>query len=140
MAFIKCPKCGCQIDENVAECPSCGCPFYTTSMEEELLNECKSTETESSIKIFADSILKWGNILAIVILCVQLFGCFVIFILDPNMAFNILICIFGGLLALLEYFITKFIVKTIWSSIMLSLNISTTLKRIEIKLEKQGTY
>ena len=148
MDFFYCPECGCQINENTTECPLCGCPINSTSVDEELLNEGKSTEAESTIRDYANTILKWGNYLAIfnfimtviygvgscgLYLMTNYFGYTELFICS----IVVVVCI---ILGFLSYIITKFIAKLIWASIMLFVNISTTLKRIEIKLEEHGTH
>ena len=144
MDFLCCPECGCQINENTTECPSCGCPINSTSVDEDLLNEGKSTEAESTIRDYANTILKWGNILAVIILVAQLIIFTSIFFCaiaaNTNVGYGFFTWIIGSLCAVLEYFITKFFVTLIWASIMLFVNISTTLKRIEIKLEEHGTH
>ncbi len=144
-----CKECGCQMEDNAQVCPQCGCPAedakVSAFMDADVLNEGKSTEAESTIIDYAYSILKWGNILAIFNLIIAIiygvgFGAFIICDVGSTGAyigvFVIIICVVFGFLS---YIITKFIAKLIWASIMLFVNISTTLKRIEIKLEENGT-
>lgn len=66
-----CKECGHQIDDNVQVCPNCGCPVENASasvfMNSNVLNQGKSTEAESVISNYAESIVKWGNVLAILL-------------------------------------------------------------------------
>lgn len=147
-----CKECGCQMEGNAQSCPQCGCPAedakVSAFMDADILNEGKSTEAESTITDYAYSILKWGNILAIfnfimtviygvgscgLYLMTNYFGYTELFICS----IVVVVCI---ILGFLSYIITKFIAKLIWSIIMLFVNISTTLKRIEIKIDENGTH
>lgn len=139
-----CKECGHQMDDNVQVCPNCGCPVENASasafMNGNVLNQGKSTEAESVISNYAESILKWGNVLAILLPIYYIFiaiinSCF----LKDYAAIATTICS-GILSAILSYFLVKFAAKLIWASIMLFVNISTTLKRIEIKIEENGTH
>jgi uncharacterized membrane protein YvbJ len=138
-----CKECGCQMDDNAQACPQCGCPAENASasvyMDANVLNEGKSTEAESTISNYAESILKWGNVLSILlpVLCIikTIVGCC---FLRDSVSMVITICS-GIFSAILCYFLAKFIAKLTWASIMLFVNISTTLKRIEIKLDENGT-
>lgn len=144
-----CKECGHLMDDNAQSCPNCGCPAENASasafMDADVLNEGKSTEAESTIKDYAESILKWGNILAIIIfvMCI-ISGLFAGITVMANggstgMYVGIGIIAFYVLMSFIAYVITKFIVKLVWAVITLFVNISTTLKRIEILLDKNGT-
>lgn len=139
------------MEDNVQVCPQCGCPAedakVSAFMDADILNEGKSTEAESTITDYAYSILKWGNILAIfnfIMTIIYGVGSCGLYLLTNYFGYNeLLVCLFIVIicvvLGFLSYIITKFIAKLIWASIMLFVNISTTLKRIEIKLEENGT-
>ena len=147
-----CKECGCQMDDNAQACPQCGCPAENASasayMDADVLNEGKSTEAESTIKDYADAILKWGNILAIINFVLAIIygvGSCGLYLATNHFGYGELcICFFVVVLFIflgfLSYIITKFIAKLIWAIIMLFVNISTTLKRIEIKLDENGTH
>ena len=153
-----CKECGHQMDDNAQACPHCGCPAENASecpventsasdyMDTDVLNECKSTEAESTIKDYADAILKWGRILAI---CGGILNFLYVLINGIVMMANdeyggtgmsIFYTILSPISGILTFIITKFIAKLIWATIMLFVNISTTLKRIEIKLDEYGTH
>ncbi len=145
-----CKECGHALDDNAQVCPNCGCPTETASapafMGGTVLNEGRSTEAKSTI--IAASVLKWGNILAIInLVSAIIYGASsCAFYLIANRFGYTEICIWTSVvilfvfLGILSYIITKLITKAIWAIIMLLVNISTTLKRIEIKLEENGTH
>jgi uncharacterized membrane protein YvbJ len=142
-----CKECGHALDDNAQVCPNCGCPTETASapafMDGTVLNEGRSTEAESTISDLATSILKWGNILAKWVPIIMLIGT----VINSIQAFSngavlagIISIIIAIVSAFIYGFIIKIIAKLIWATIMLFVNISTTLKRIEIKLEENGTH
>ena len=139
-----CKECGHQMDDNVQVCPNCGCPVENASastfMNGNVLNQGKSTEAESVISNYADSILKWGNVLAILLPIYYIFIAIINSCLLKNYAAMAATICSGLISAILSYFLAKFVAKLIWASIMLFVNISTTLKRIEIKIEENGTH
>ena len=142
-----CKECGHPLDDNTQICPNCGRPTETASasafMDNTILNEGRSTEAESTISDLATSILKWGNILAKWVPIIMLIGT----VINSIQAFSngavlagIISIIIAIVSAFIYGFIIKIIAKLIWATIMLFVNISTTLKRIEIKLEENGTH
>lgn len=140
-----CKECGHQMDDNVQVCPNCGCPVENASasafMDKDVLNQGKSTEAESIISGVAASILKWGNILSVIVPICTIF----MSIAAIGMAREggeVAIIVIGYIIeAVIYYFLIRLIAKLIWGVIMLFVNMSTTLKRIEIKLEEQnGTH
>ena len=143
-----CKECGHQMDDNVQVCPNCGCPVENASasafMDKDVLNQGKSTEAESTISDLADSILKWGNIAAKIVPIFAFINSIVssIILFDSNSIMGGIFAIIMGVVgAVLYFYIIKIVAKLIWATIMLFVNISTTLKRIEIKLDEQnGTH
>jgi len=104
-------------------------------MDIDILNKGKSTEAESVISRYAESVLFWGRILAIAVaLLVVIFDC-----IDAVKWGVHSIHIITLPLAIFWYFVIRGIAKLIWATITLFVNISTTLKRIEIKLEQDAS-
>lgn len=143
-----CKECGHQMDDNVQVCPNCGCPVENASAscltDEDVLNQGKSTDAESIISDLADSILKWGDIAAKIVPIFAFINSIIssisLFYSNSIMG-GIFVIILGVVGAVLYYYIIKIVAKLIWATIMLFVNISTTLKRIEIKLDEQnGTH
>lgn len=132
-----CKECGHQFDDNVQACPNCGCPVKRVSatipIDDTILNKGRSTEAELTVSKFAESILKWGNILSIV----GLIGFGIGGLISAKQAlFAPVICLLYGF----SFFVViRLLSKIIWGVITLFVNISTTLKRIEILLEQNGT-
>lgn len=144
-----CKECGHPLDDYAQICPNCGCPTENASasafMDDTVLNEGKSTEAESTISDLATSILKWGNILAVLVPILILIGTAINSISafsysNHNVPAGIITIISGIVGAFIYGFIIKIVAKLIWATLMLFVNISTTLKRIEIKLEENGTH
>ena len=144
-----CKECGHSLDDYAQICPNCGCPTENASasafMDDTVLNEGKSTEAESTISDLATSILKWGNILAVLVPILILIGTAINSISafsysNHNVPAGIITIISGIVGAFIYGFIIKIVAKLIWATLMLFVNISTTLKRIEIKLEENGTH
>ena len=144
-----CKECGHPLDDNAQECPLCGCPVEKEStsavVDTDLLNEGKNTEAESTIRDYAELILKWGNILAIFNFLLVTIYCVINGVITINInngaeAVGIILIILAVGIGYLAYLGTKFLAKLIWAVIMLFVNISTTLKRIELKLEENGTH
>ena len=144
-----CKECGHPLDDYAQICPNCGCPTENASasafMDDTVLNEGKSTEAESTISDLATSILKWGNILAVLVPILILIGTAINSISafsysNDNVPAGIITIISGIVGAFIYGFIIKIVAKLIWATLMLFVNISTTLKRIEIKLEENGTH
>ena len=143
-----CKECGHQMDDNVQACPNCGCPVENASasafVNKDVLNQGKSTEAESIISDLAVSILKWGDIAAKIVPIFAIFNSIVSSIglfYGGSILGGIFVIIAGVVGAVLCYYIIKIAAKLIWATIMLFVNISTTLKRIETKLDEQnGTH
>lgn len=139
-----CKECGHQIDDNVQVCPNCGCPVENASasvfMNSNVLNQGKSTEAESVISNYAESILKWGNVLAILLPIYYIITAIINCCLLKDDAAMAALISSEILSAILSFSLVKIVAKLIWASIMLFVNISTTLKRIEIKIEENGTH
>lgn len=100
--------------------------------DDTVLNKGKSTEAESMITDYADSIRSWGQILAWGGLVFGIIGSF--FIGTSENAPGLIII--GMIGAIINCVIILFVTKLIWASIMLFVNISTTLKRMEITLNQ----
>ena len=139
-----CKECGYQMDDNVQVCPNCGHPTENASasafMDKDVLNQGKSTEAESIISGVAASILKWGNILSVIVPICTIFKSIAALAMAREGG-EVAIIIGYIIEAVIYYFLIRLIAKLIWGVIMLFVNMSTTLKRIEIKLEEQnGTH
>lgn len=133
----QCKECGHQMDDNVQVCPNCGCPVEDAGaaalMDEDVLNYGISTDAESVISTYAKFILLLGKICAWVgVVIIVVVGIITPIAMGEEDA--ILFCSLGAIvLALIHYFLTLWLAKFIWAAIMLFVNISLTLKRIEIK-------
>lgn len=106
---------------------------------EEILQNGRKMEIEVIVTKAAYQILKWGKILAWAILLVRLVTGIAALIMasepaEPPLA---LLTGLGGALigAVFRFFLTLFASKLIWAGLLLFVNISTTLKRIENKLQ-----
>ncbi len=123
-------------------CPKCGCPVKNVTVNEDVLNQGKGTEAETVISNYAKSILKWGDIIAFIACIAQFINTFVgmaaLSGMEGSGAFYGVFFL-GLLQAVLYLLVIKFIAKLLWAALMLFVNISTNLKRIEIQLEKYGT-
>ena len=145
-----CKECGHPLDDTAQVCPECGCPVENATnasadVDVNVLNEGKSTEAEATIRDYAALVLKWGNIMAIVDFVITIIygaigGVAQIIQGNEGVFLGILTLVISIALGYLAYIITKFIVKVIWAFITLFVNISSTLKRIEIKLDEYGTH
>lgn len=142
-----CKECGHQMDDNVQVCPNCGCPVENARasafMDKDVLNQGKSTEAESIISDVAGTVLKWGNILSVI---APIFVVIQSLVGGDNLmkhneeAMGVFTILLGIVMAVVYYYVIRLIAKIIWGVIMLFVNISTTLKRIEVKLEENGTH
>lgn len=132
-----CKECGHQMDDNLQVCPNCGCPVKTKSvsdsMDKTVLSQGKNTDAEAVVSEVAETVLKWGNILSII---AAIYCCLGGIIVSEG---NLRAIFYLGLLGVVSFFVIRLIAKVIWGVIMLFVNISTTLKRIEILIEKNGT-
>lgn len=132
-----CKECGHQMDDNVQVCPNCGCPVKSKSvadsMDKTVLSQGKSTEAEATVTEVAETVLKWGNVLSIIVA--------IYFVLGGIIASegHARLILYFTLAGVLSYCVIRLLAKVIWGVIMLFVNISTTLKRIEILIEKNGT-
>ena len=142
-----CKECGYEVHDGAQVCPNCGSPMGEESvsdyMDDEVLAQGMSTDAESTISIYAKIILYWGRFVAVVI------GIGTLILMIATMrdtidhVHNDVAKFFLGLWAFVFPVILGLIIwglaKLLWAAIMIYVNISTTLKRIEIKLEKYGT-
>lgn len=135
-----CKECGHQMDDNVQVCPNCGCPVKTnkaaTTIDETVLSQGKSTEAEAVVTEVANGIIKWGNYFSVFAAVLMVIGSVAVVNDVDEIAGYIGI---GIILGALAFFLIRMLAKITWSVIMLFVNISTTLKRIELKLEQNGT-
>lgn len=136
-----CKECGHQLDDNVQICPNCGCPAENAStsafMDKDVLNQCKSTDAEAIVSDIAQNVLTWCKILSWFSLVFIVIGGIATAGSVGGSAWYLLpIYIAIGFIAFMLWCILG---KIIWGVIMLFVNMSTTLKRIEIKLEENGT-
>lgn len=134
-----CKECGHQMNDNAQVCPNCGCPVKSKSvadsMDKAVLSQGKSTEAEATVTEVAETVLKWGKLLSIFVPV----GLALVGIGMGASEGNAGGTLYTILYAVLLFFVIRLIAKVIWGVIMLFVNISTTLKRIEILLEKNGT-
>lgn len=132
------------MDDNSTVCPKCGCPIKNVTVKEDVLNEGKGTEAESVISDYANNILSWSHIIAIIACVGQIIrvcvGAASLSNIEGGEDPVILMLILGLFQAFLYFLIIKFVAKLIWAGLMLFVNISTNLKRIEIQIEKYGTH
>lgn len=104
--------------------------------DDTVLNKGKSTEAESMITDYAESIRSWGQILAWVTLIFGVIGSIVIGGSSDAPELMLGSIMLGSIVAIINFVIILFITKLIWASIMIFVNISTTLKRMEITLNQ----
>lgn len=142
-----CKECGHQLDDNAQLCPNCGCPCENASasafMDKDVLNKGKRTDAESIISDVAEAILKWSKIVSIIVASATFIGGLLLgfaFIASEMEVAGVLLIIVSIPCAILNFYLIRLFAKIIWGIIMLFVNISTTLKRIEIKLEENGTH
>ena len=153
-----CEECGHSIPNDATSCPNCGCPEGQVVNEEPIktndfnvdngvvdhsvLNFGRSTEAEAIVTDIANNILKWGNILAIVVPILYFIYGLITVLIAAQHECNIgavLVAIVTIIIAgIISYFVIKFLAKLIWGIIMLFVNMSTTLKRIETPITKDG--
>lgn len=130
------------MDDNAQTCPHCGCPAPNASartfMNEDVLHQGKSTDAEEIVGDVADSVRRYCKIMAwISLILFPLYGIAAAINLgDVAGWIIILVCIAAAICA---FYMWNLIGKIIWGVIRLFINMSTTLKRIEIKLEENGT-
>ncbi len=141
MAQIKCEECGQMVSETAEFCPNCGCPIESvrssTPVDGNVLNQGKSTEAESVITDYAESIRKWGNILSwCALIGYTIVGVVGVIQIPSHQPLPLF---YGVLLGFFAFLIIRFVARITWAFIMLFVNMSTTLKRIELKLDKYGT-
>ena len=124
------------MDDNVQVCPNCGNPMQeeniSANMDKEVLAQGASTKAESTISSYANAILIFGRIAAV---CVGIVSFFLMINSAVEADAIILAFIIPFIMALSIWWTSKLL----WAAIMLFVNISTTLKRIEKKMEKYGT-
>ncbi len=106
-----------------------------SKVDTNILNKGKDTEAESVISNYANSIRTWGAIVAWISFTFNFIMAFVMTVITDSVFTFFLWLSLAVLVSLIIYFFAKLI----WASIMLFVNISTTLKRIEIRLEQNST-
>ena len=113
------------------------------TVNEDVLNQGKGTEAESAIFNYAKNILEWSNLVAIIVCAGQIintiFGVASISEMEGGSGTIFFTLVLGLFQAFLYFFIIKFVAKLLWAGLMLFVNISTNMKRIEIQLEEYGT-
>ena len=159
MANYKCIDCGTIFDDTKDCCPNCGCPLsdcknpnsdnvqtessknYSNHIDYNILNHGRSTRAESIICELADKVLKFGEVAATIVTVILALRTLVsgIMLMDTSPGYGFLILIIGALACVITYYVIKYLAKIIWAVLRLFVNISTTLKRIEIFLESNKT-
>lgn len=130
------------MDDNMKVCPKCGCPVKNVTVNEGVLSQGKGTEAETVIFNYANRILKWGDVIGFIACVGQLINTFVGMAALSEMGGTgaFFWAFFLGMFqAVLYLLVIKFVAKLLWAALMLFVNISTNLKRIEIQLEEYGT-
>ena len=134
-----CKECGHQMDDKLQVCPSCGCPVKSKDvadlMDKAVLNQGRSTEAEAVVTNVANGVVKWGNYVAVFTAILMVIGSVAVVKRTEDIAGYLGI---GLILGGFAFFLVRMFAKITWSVIMLFVNISTTLKRIELKLEQNG--
>lgn len=137
----ECKECGHQMDDNAQVCPACGCPVEDASaaayMQQWVLDEGKSTDAEEIVTDVAEKVRWLCKLFGWLSLIEAVVGGIICAATDSDMWWCMLMGIIVGPLLLALWF---FLGKVLWGLIMLFVNMSTTLKRIEIKLEENGTH
>ena len=150
-----CEDCGHSVPNDANSCPNCGCPVDSVKPEEPIktndfnvdngvvdhsvLNFGKSTEAEATVTDLANAILKWGEILAVLVPILNFIVSLISAAASKSEGAIIGAVVISIIVGIIYYFIIKFLAKLIWAIIMLFVNMSTTLKRIEIQIKKDGT-
>lgn len=137
-----CNECGHLLDDNVQVCPNCGCPISSTNATINLLNK-SNNEAELLMSDYANSILKWGKVLSFIapiLIVSSLFATGITLCSANQDGLGWLLIIMSIALFFFFSFLFRLFAKIGWGSIMLFVNISKTLKSIEIKLEENGTH
>ena len=112
-------------------------PMQSSSEEVDasVLNFGRGTAVESFLYDAADKIEKWGSIILIVIFAIQALALLIASIMtiryEPGLSFLYLIV--GGGIITLFFFILRFFLKVACNLIRLYVNISTNLKRMELR-------
>lgn len=127
-----CKECGHQMDDNVQVCPNCGCPtndFYVANN----MSVNDSIEAEEVLLESAESILKWGKVVAIILssffaLCF-LYSCITSFKYGIAWMGFAAICI-GVFVTIASYAFIVFISKACWAGIRIFVNMSKCLRRL----------
>ena len=155
MANYKCIDCGTIFDDTKDCCPNCGCPLsdcknpnsdnvqtessknHSNHIDYKILNHGRSTRAESIICELAEKIVYWGDITAVIVSIILAITTMVssFSIMDTSPGYGLMLLILGALKCVVTYYVIKYLAKFIWAVLRLFVNISTTLKRIEIFLE-----
>ena len=159
MANYKCIDCGTIFDDTKDCCPNCGCPLsdcknpnsdnvqtessknHSNHIDSKILNHGRSTRAESIICELAEKIVYWGDITAVIVSIILAITTMVssFSIMDTSPGYGFMLLILGALKCVITYYVIKYLAKIIWAVLRLFVNISTTLKRIEIFLESNKT-
>ena len=154
MANYKCNDCGTVFDESKGSCPNCGCPLsacYPTSFNggyqsttqppmDDIRYNGRRTDAERIVTEIAENVLYWGERAAkwfpiIIVVTYVISG--IVMCANNEAGAGVSQIISGIICAVVIYFLVRILAKIIWGVIMLFVNISTTLKRIEILLENK---
>lgn len=125
-----CNECGCQMDDNAQVCPQCGCSNTSSSQEwdsyfYELQDFSTDIEAEKTVKNIARGIRVFGTAIAIIML-LMFFGVGIPALAEskdngwPMISYGVVI-----------FLTILFMSQAIWAIMMLFVNMSITLKRIE---------
>lgn len=131
------------MEDNTRVCPQCGCPAEdactSANMDADVLNKGKSTEAEATITHYAEIVLVVGIFMAVIAAMMSIGWAFAAVTHLPD-DLGLIVFIMGLAAAVFSCLIILWTAKLIWAVIMLFVNISTTLKRIEIKLGENTTH
>ena len=152
-----CPKCGClslfvnkvdstnfvnKVDStNSDNDNSESSKNHSRHIDSKILNHGRSTRAESIICELAEKIVYWGDITAVIVSIILAITTMVssFSIMDTSPGYGFMLLILGALKCVITYYVIKYLAKIIWAVLRLFVNISTTLKRIEIFLESNKT-
>ena len=152
-----CEDCGQAVPDNASACPNCGCPVppqaepqkaqatsnngdaYSGVIDHNVLNAGISTEAEATITVLANTILNWAEILAVLVPILNFIANLIPAINSGSSSAIIGAIVISIITGIIYYFVIKFVAKLIWAIIMLFVNMSTTLKRIELQIKKHAS-
>ncbi|MCF0158955.1 MAG: hypothetical protein HUJ83_10655 [Veillonella sp.] len=154
MANYKCNDCGTVFDESKGSCPNCGCPLSSCSPItsnganqsstqqpiDDVLTNGRRTDAEAVVTEIAENVLRWGELASKWLpffYCIYSVIMGIVAIVNNQAAVGLLSIVLGLIVSVILYYLILILAKIIWGVIMLFVNISTTLKRIEILLENK---